>query len=661
MLDECKGDKFFEVLAFFSNVVLKKTLAAQSGNKRRTGIASILSTATTLPYDKQISLLPLAIAHKVALVNVLKKKEEKRTRFTEFEVTLNAKRDEINQRLKQCKATPRSRTSLVPEKEAAAIKKQLKDNWIGNQKWLDTMLHGDDVQAGNAFLSGHFQDVWYLVEKGQKLENVAAEAGLLENLQSRVQEQQVRLKKWKSFHETMLKEETKLSTSPSNASPPAKELRFDDHLPLQLRSAKDSETQLVNRGPLPPGYQNIVSDMEAELSRIAKAKHNRSDPPKLRRRASSLKAGRSPERKRKPKSESASSKPAISPKLAKPAIPPKPAKLAILSKPAKPAPPTRTQSKDKILVRPMRQDSAITPIGSDATLVGQPSTSLHTVSPTAQSVDSLIQNEPENFKQSTSSLLEGPPSSSPPSIRSPSSSLQPMPYISSEPPILLPPTLTHEEAIAEAIISSIGNATPSPVKKPQPRLSLAERTRMSMAHTTSFLPITESPPSPPSPSLPVFQPPTLQPDRRATLHERTMLSMAAMASNSRQSLAPQESRHGGRKSIARTSSYPVNQFDTPQKRNSINSIKEGVVTPKEELFSDDVDYERIFKSRPKIATSPVFSPVGMRGEEEEGDFDFDEGVTGIDLADVDADSDEENEGFSRDWENSPSKKGRLFA
>jgi hypothetical protein len=91
-----------------------------------------------------------------------------------------------------------------------------------------------------------------------------------------------------------------------------------------------------------------------------------------------------------------------------------------------------------------------------------------------------------------------------------------------------------------------------------------------------------------------------------------MLSMAAMASNSRQSLAPQQPRPGGRKSIARTSSYPVNQFDTPQR--SVDIIQERKVTPKEELFSDDVDYERIFKSRPKIATSPVFSPVGMGGE-----------------------------------------------
>jgi hypothetical protein len=652
MLDECKGEKFFEVLAFFSNTVLKKTLTAQSKNKS-TAVARILSTANTLSHDRQASLLPLAIAHKAALVNILTKKEEKRRRFTEFEATLNVKKEEINQRLKQCQAAPRNRKSLIPEKEAVAIKKQLKSNWIGNQKWLDTMLHGDDVQTEDAFLSGSFQDVWHMVEKGQKLGDAAPETGLLENLQARVQEQQTRLQRWKNFHETMLKEETKPSTSVPKAQVLVKDVRFDDHLQLQLRSTKASGTEPVQQRSSCSEYQNILSDMEAELSRIAKAKHNRSDAPQIKRRTSSLKAGRSPERRIKSKTESASSRPAI------------PAKTT------NPTPPIRTETRDDIPLRSLPQEPAITPINSDTTLVGQPSTSMRTGPPTSQPVESTVHDEQEDIQETSDPLPTAPTSTPPFPAHSPippdstSPSPQPTPYMPSEPPILLPPTLTHEEAIAEAIISSIGNATPSPIKKSQPRLSLADRTRMSMAHTTSFPPITESPPSPPSPTLPVFQPPTLQPDRRATLHERTMLSMAAMAANSRQSLAPQQSRHGGRKSSSRTSIYPINQFDTPRTRKSINVIEESranekEVTPKEELFSDDVDYERIFKSRPKIATSPIFSPSIRIGGGPDGDEDeFDEGVTGVDLGDVDVDSDED-ERFNRDWDNSPSKKGRAF-
>ena len=90
MLDECKGEKFFELLALFSNAVLKKALAAQKSNSHDEGaaVARRLATATALPRDQQASLLPLAIAHKAALVNVLKRKDEKRRRFAEFEKQL---------------------------------------------------------------------------------------------------------------------------------------------------------------------------------------------------------------------------------------------------------------------------------------------------------------------------------------------------------------------------------------------------------------------------------------------------------------------------------------------------------------------------------------------------------------------------------------------
>ena len=112
---------------------------------------------------------------------------------------------------------------------------------------------------------------------------------------------------------------------------------------------------------------------------------------------------------------------------------------------------------------------------------------------------------------------------------------------------------------------------------------------------------------------------------------------------------------------SRQSLFPVNQFDTPRNRKSIERIEESrsiQLTPKDELFSDEVDYERIFKSRPRIATSPVFSPPGGEGDEEgydDEDGDGGEGdVTGIDLADVN--QDEDDDGFTKTWADSPSRR-----
>jgi hypothetical protein len=188
-------------------------------------------------------------------------------------------------------------------------------------------------------------------------------------------------------------------------------------------------------------------------------------------------------------------------------------------------------------------------------------------------------------------------------------------------------------------------------------MSLIDRTRLTMSRANSFESGADSPLPLPSPQLP--EPPTVEPDadRQATLLERTRLSMLAMQSKPRQSLAPHEKKD---KRKSRSSLFPVNQFDTPRTRKSFESIeeiksKDPERTPKEALFNDEIDYDRVFKSRPRIATSPIFSPA-QGGDEEEYDDDDDEdidGVTGIDLGDVD--QDEDDDGFTKSWADSPSR------
>jgi hypothetical protein len=660
MLDECKGDKFYEIMAIFSNVALKKVLTARDASEENTAIARKLATATMLPVASQQSLLPLAIAHKASLVSILKKKEQRRRRYMEFEGMLDYKAEDINRRIRKSKDTPRAQRPAVPQREAEAIKKQLKDNWIGNQKWLDIMLHGDDVQVGEAFLGSRFDKVWRMVEHGRKLEDVTPEAGLLENLQSRVQEQQVRLEKWKTFHQKLQKEKDQPSSTTSKASVVTKEFKFDDHLQLQLPSSKRDATETKSMQPsaLQPEYEDILAEMNAELSRVSKVKAAR--PPLSFTRSHTLSSnGRSPDRSRK--NTLSDSRPEV---------------------PASPTQPTRPSHQMKNpsfeqapVLLPSRRHVPITatPLDSEATLVGHTS-GLRSVQTIVDYTESPA--EEEEFEHSepeldaTITLPDVPQEPSPPSLpvaveeppqpvqRSPSP--EPTPTYPSEPPtpIVEPPELNAEEALAEQIVISIGDATPSPVKKPQPRMSMSliDRTRMTMTRTNSFEPVAESPLPLPSPQLP--EPPTIEADadRHASLLERTRLSMIAMQSKPRQSLAPHDKKD---KRKSRSSLFPVNQFDTPRTRKSFEIIEETKSTdpertPKEALFSDEIDYDRVFKSRPRIATSPIFSPAQGDNEEEYDDDDKDvDGVTGIDLGDVD--QDEDDDGFTKSWADSPSR------
>ncbi|KAF1960742.1 hypothetical protein CC80DRAFT_590093 [Byssothecium circinans] len=646
MLDECKGDKFYEILVLFSTAVLKKVLASKPTDKRRIAVARKLATASALPNSTQDSLLPLAIAHKASLVNVLKKKEQKRRRFAEFEELLDTKADGINQRIRKCKETPRAQKPPIPQRESDAIKKQLRDNWIGNQKWLDVMLHGDDVQAEDAFLNSSFTQVWRTVEQGRKLEDAVPDIGLMENLQLRVQEQQFRLQKWKTFHASLQEGGSAPEVTHKKVVAATKDFKFDDHLQLQLRP-KIPDDEPIRKISLHPELADILSEMDEELSRVAAAKHNRSSILQPRRRGSSLGNSRSPARRKKSRSDSAPKVPPVSP-----------------PRHTRPAPTVRKPSKETIPTRHAqpRIPTTATPMDSEATLVGLPST-----------VDNAMPTHEQQYSTEAAEQTSDPlPTITSPSqprrpIAPPSPSPSPPPpssYFPSEPPVFDPPTLPAEEALAAQIISTIGDATPSPVKKLQPRLNLAERTRMSMAHTHSFPPITESPalPSPPLPEQsPAFDTAThLGLERQQSLLERTRMSMAAMSSKPRASLAPPQK---DKRKSSRLSNFPVNQFDTPRTRRSFEAIEEaksGEKTPKEDLFSDEVDYDRVFKSRPRIATSPVFgTPAGVNGMED--DEEFDEDVTGVDLADVD---NEEDGDITVAWENSPlrgARKSRMLS
>ena len=157
---------------------------------------------------------------------------------------------------------------------------------------------------------------------------------------------------------------------------------------------------------------------------------------------------------------------------------------------------------------------------------------------------------------------------------------------------------------ADDIVSSVLNAPPTIMK---PLSSLAERTRMSLASMTPTklepqLPAKNEQISRPAP--PRFNSFECAPETPASsyknLAERTRQSLSAMALSEN----PAENR---RISKARLSSiYPVNQFHTPVKESAELSP---AGTPAFEEADLNADYETIFKSRPRVAMSPMLKPM----------------------------------------------------
>jgi hypothetical protein len=638
MLDECKGDKLMELLLVFSTAVLKRTMGLRTKQATKTvPIAKSLATASLLSSNQQNSLLPLAIAHRANLQNVLKRKEVQRSRYVAFSRLLDTKSTEINQRIETCQREQQMSGVISRKVDTVSVKRQLRDNWSGDAKWLDTMLHGDEEKSDDVFLQKPFKDIWPRVENCGTLKGEGKHEGLLESLEARVQEHRSRIDRWQAFHDEINK--SRQTSSSVKEVPPSKEnakpaCAFDAHVELQIGDSKTGSAHIAKDIRTSQTYQDIVSEMKDDLSTASRLRRDRTAASRPRERRDSSVSSKSPARGRPSRSDSFSMKAVEAAVEAKPTTKPAP----------RPAP--RRQTSDKVSALARKYDASSTPIDSEATLIGSTKESIRSRSPVQlrTSLPKPQSNEREEIPRKSAPPI---PIETPLLLRSPSPELLPTStdLRKSDPLEFL---TSKEDQLAAQIISSIGEATPSPTKK-SPRVSLTERARMSMAHA-SFKPsesIEESPP-PISSTAPVSSIPTA----RASLAERTRQSM------SRVSLAPQHKRKSLAVITRRQSVFPVNQFETPRKQAAIEEERDGSATPKEFLFSEKAEYENVFKSRPKIAVSPVLSPedadLGLEGEEE-GGLPVDKADSMVDWA-MGVDLESEDSVLVEHWESSPLRR-----
>lgn len=115
--------------------------------------------------------------------------------------------------------------------------------------------------------------------------------------------------------------------------------------------------------------------------------------------------------------------------------------------------------------------------------------------------------------------------------------------------------------------------------------------------------------------LPRFEPRSLL---ERTRHSMSLLPPPPTSRPPRQSLAARrESQH-----------FPINQFATPPREQSEPS-RSGASTPRDDLFTEEAEYASIFKSRPRVAHSPLMSPavhVGFDDEDNSTSADADDYV-----------------------------------
>jgi len=589
MLDECKGERLEEALAVFSNAVLKKALL-EGGSKEHEALAEQLAFENFSYTGERTVLSALIIAHKASLSKLLREKKDARANYRDFADLLNLNDRRIARRHEQLKQTIEDSgpQGHITERDVAAIQDLVQSNWSGQQEWLDTILYGDSMMGGDGLLATRFDKVWRHVENGSISDLEGHKyVGLLEQLDARVKDQESRLSRWQEFGKMLSKAGGSSPTKkavPVSAERKKIDLGFNKHQVLQIGRVSEVKNRQPSSTSLEE-YTRLVENMQSELADVGKLQATSKRPP----RQSLLPEKRqpSPSPSLVPQQEEAVEGQDEEWSSVSDTDEPSPRSISYATKSASRTPPSEAPIKAP---RP-------------ETLPDLPSKGPPVPNYTAKSITKHVPKSPQSpvGPQKSVSSPKRRPRTPPP--------IEPAKAVNQA---------DSDSDLADHILNSVAAASPS-LKKPRHTLSLAERTRLSMSrashsqysdlHDDLDIPDISRISIKPRPSMPSK---TSSSESEAGLHadliERTRKSMAGFeAAQKKAQLERRRSVKDAKKKQRESSYFP--------------KVEEEVVTPDIsaiQLLEGDPDYESVFKSRPKIKTSPAVSPTRIWEDESEG-------------------------------------------
>ncbi|KAL9002918.1 MAG: hypothetical protein Q9188_004191 [Gyalolechia gomerana] len=578
MFDECRGEKFEELLASFSTTVLQDQLRKRSYTIK--SVAGRLATSRELSGQAQRSALPLAIAHQGALRALLRRKEQLSERYARLEDILRAKELELLERVddlaQEDQACP---LDAVPDRKVQIIRQQFDKNWQGDTGWVNSIVEGDRRDVGDMLLDNKFSGVWAYAEKGT-IDNIEplGHQSLLQDLGRRIREQQSRLRHWQNVQKDLIGSrprspiKAKEKTTPHRSKGVLSPMKFGQ---MEHNGTRDSSEQSA-----------VSPELKAEYCRLLKRFGGDTYDAGLRGYTTPTEGS----------TNLHASSSATYPQHKHPSQ-----WLIIDALPSTPGRETASNAScsERELESTMysQHEQVVNPAVLKSTGTSGPMPYASS-SPVERRRPSVCNGRTESDGDTvpldglgiygSSYADQGQCTSEDTSSNSP-------PVVGINP--------THkEDEIAQQIISLAMDAGASPMKH---KISLMERTRQSIAFARpeSFLPDTcdrsELAHSTEKNDVDRIEYTGL--GRTSSLLERTRRSISLLPPSDTSSRGTRNSIQNRRQSTQ----YPRNQFETPRKR--LENLKE--MTPPEVLFSPEADYASVFKSRPRVGISPSISPV----------------------------------------------------
>jgi hypothetical protein len=561
MLDECKGEKFEEVISTFALTVLRKVA------KARCDVHLELACSNRLTRQQQAQLLPLIIAHRCSLRQHVSQRHR---------MTKNAQ--VYSGLLAQCRVSienRRARLSKLPVPEAgekavtyqAVTYQAVSDSWLGDSKWAEILL-SVPIRSEDGFLETPFEEGWKAVLDGSSVD-IEHQPNLLDDLNARIANQETRLRKWKTFaaslRNTQVQKKDVLSAQIRPEKHHSTVIQFDRHQELQFSDKLLSPQSKGRRSPTAAIHKKLLTSLEADLAI-------------LRTRNTAKRSSARGEQLADPHKPSQNS---LEPTAA----------LSVFTPVSSSSDESRTTGYD------LCKDTS--------------ARSLELESPVYQQVESLSggisapvylrsQKQPSRIKEDIKSPEERVLTSFADQLN-----------------------LSGGEKSYDSEINT-SERTPAHKKldellKTQSSFTVTKATSISVVSShnkNEFEDQTELPVSKGNSSK--LETKSITTDRNAvctmapppTLVERTRQSMSLLTNPADRAMLRAPTKRGHL-----SQAFPMNQFETPRKVKTSESsqpewtlTRSGSSTPRDELFSDAAAYDSVFKSRPRIALSPALSP-----------------------------------------------------
>jgi hypothetical protein len=144
MLDECKGEKFEELLAAFAMVVLRQKVDTILAATTTTTTARQLKRKTSSPADRKCDaehIVPLILAHRVSLQKSLAKRQDLRAKAAAQAQVLETQRQDIAWRTQIL--SQNDELEQMSEHEYEALRGRVNTAFARDRRWAKYILEGD--------------------------------------------------------------------------------------------------------------------------------------------------------------------------------------------------------------------------------------------------------------------------------------------------------------------------------------------------------------------------------------------------------------------------------------------------------------------------------------------------------------------------------------